>query len=611
MAAGDSNDVGAAARPYRQDAERPHARSEGSLTRRLEPSRRLGRTHWLLRMFRLRSDVRMPLRRRPLLAADGFRCRSRRSGAPAPPPSREGDSQDAVRKALKTADDARPAEDLRPVADKGDARLDPGPEGLQGRPPPAPRRPAGHLRRAASTSPGKGDASSRCRRLHRPAGQGTRRPTDLRREASICPSAIMRLRRRTARRTVIADLISALSLLDPDPEARIAKHPRRRASKPRRASVLTDDEDGLRVHVALRGDVTTAMRPPPESDAAVLTAADRRARRRSRPTSPRELSSPVPPGGGAAAVTALAKLQSACRAPKPPGGTRPRRRVRRPAAASPGPDSTPRQSCSTNCRNTGRRSSGSLQKDPNGQFAPPLREALAEHRCRRWATARAQVGRAVARATSGTSPCRQHPAARPSTPPAVAAIPTSSKPSSPPRRNAPTRHQSQIALRPEHVRRPLAGQHPGAAGAGAVDHLRPDGRHQHGPRRVHDGRGVHHLRRQRVVQATTPPGALRLLPDRRRPRGVPRRRRSSGCSCEALVIRHLYGRPLETLLATWGIGLILIQAVRVHVRRQPLGHAAAAGWRAASRSCPIWSSRSTASTSSSSARSASSWSTSS
>ena len=36
-----------------------------------------------------------------------------------------------------------------------------------------------------------------------------------------------------------------------------------------------------------------------------------------------------------------------------------------------------------------------------------------------------------------------------------------------------------------------------------------------------------------------------------------------GYLCEVLVIRHLYGRPLETLLATWGISLILIQAVRL------------------------------------------------
>ena len=35
-----------------------------------------------------------------------------------------------------------------------------------------------------------------------------------------------------------------------------------------------------------------------------------------------------------------------------------------------------------------------------------------------------------------------------------------------------------------------------------------------------------------------------------------------GVLLERLVIRHLYGRPLETLLATWGIGLILIQSVR-------------------------------------------------
>ena len=35
-----------------------------------------------------------------------------------------------------------------------------------------------------------------------------------------------------------------------------------------------------------------------------------------------------------------------------------------------------------------------------------------------------------------------------------------------------------------------------------------------------------------------------------------------GILLERLVIRHLYGRALETLLATWGISLILMQAVR-------------------------------------------------
>ncbi|MDB5815256.1 MAG: urtB [Rhodocyclales bacterium] len=35
-----------------------------------------------------------------------------------------------------------------------------------------------------------------------------------------------------------------------------------------------------------------------------------------------------------------------------------------------------------------------------------------------------------------------------------------------------------------------------------------------------------------------------------------------GVLMERLVIKHLYGRPLETLLATWGISLILIQTVR-------------------------------------------------
>ena len=35
-----------------------------------------------------------------------------------------------------------------------------------------------------------------------------------------------------------------------------------------------------------------------------------------------------------------------------------------------------------------------------------------------------------------------------------------------------------------------------------------------------------------------------------------------GMVLERSVIRWLYGRPLETLLATWGISLMLIQAVR-------------------------------------------------
>src|SRR5207253_2111213 len=29
------------------------------------------------------------------------------------------------------------------------------------------------------------------------------------------------------------------------------------------------------------------------------------------------------------------------------------------------------------------------------------------------------------------------------------------------------------------------------------------------------------------------------------------------------VVRHLYGRPLETLLATWGVSLVLIKAVQL------------------------------------------------
>lgn len=36
-----------------------------------------------------------------------------------------------------------------------------------------------------------------------------------------------------------------------------------------------------------------------------------------------------------------------------------------------------------------------------------------------------------------------------------------------------------------------------------------------------------------------------------------------GWLCEVVVIQHLYGRPIETLLATWGISLLLIQTARL------------------------------------------------
>jgi urea transport system permease protein len=44
-----------------------------------------------------------------------------------------------------------------------------------------------------------------------------------------------------------------------------------------------------------------------------------------------------------------------------------------------------------------------------------------------------------------------------------------------------------------------------------------------------------------------------------------------GAVLERLVLRHLYGRPLETLLATWGISLVLMQGVRSVFGAQNVG----------------------------------------
>ena len=58
------------------------------------------------------------------------------------------------------------------------------------------------------------------------------------------------------------------------------------------------------------------------------------------------------------------------------------------------------------------------------------------------------------------------------------------------------------------------------------------------------------------------PGAFDALPGCGGAGGVRRVGGWSAMVLERSVIRFLYGRPLETLLATWGISLILIQAMR-------------------------------------------------
>ncbi len=57
-------------------------------------------------------------------------------------------------------------------------------------------------------------------------------------------------------------------------------------------------------------------------------------------------------------------------------------------------------------------------------------------------------------------------------------------------------------------------------------------------------------------------GPHRGLDSGRDSRGVPRRRRWRASLIERTIIRFLYGRPLETLLATFGVSLVLQQLVR-------------------------------------------------
>ena len=94
------------------------------------------------------------------------------------------------------------------------------------------------------------------------------------------------------------------------------------------------------------------------------------------------------------------------------------------------------------------------------------------------------------------------------------------------------------------------GQRPAARRARAGNHLRPDGRHQHGPRRAADDR------RLRDLAACRGSFRGRALFDWYLVAAVPASFLAAalvGALLELTVVRRLYGRPLETLLATWGV----------------------------------------------------------
>ena len=99
------------------------------------------------------------------------------------------------------------------------------------------------------------------------------------------------------------------------------------------------------------------------------------------------------------------------------------------------------------------------------------------------------------------------------------------------------------------------------AAVGPRHHLRPDGRHQHGAWRDGDDRRLHDLR----GAGGDPHPCAACCSTRSLFIAVPLAflvAGAVGVAIERSIIRFLYGRPLETLLATWGLSLILQQAVR-------------------------------------------------
>ena len=133
--------------------------------------------------------------------------------------------------------------------------------------------------------------------------------------------------------------------------------------------------------------------------------------------------------------------------------------------------------------------------------------------------------------------------------------------------------------------RPLAGQHPAAGGARAGDHLRRDGHHQHGARRIADDRCLCHLRHAEPVPRLAA-GVHRLVSAGRHPGRLLRRRagrRDHGTHGDPLALRPHAGNPARHLGPVAGADP---GGARDCSARRTSRSPTRAGCRAASKSCP-------------------------
>ena len=113
-----------------------------------------------------------------------------------------------------------------------------------------------------------------------------------------------------------------------------------------------------------------------------------------------------------------------------------------------------------------------------------------------------------------------------------------------------TERTSRFGAGAERLVRALARLGAAARRHRARHHLRRHGRHQHGARRNGDARRLHDLCRAGADAAPHP--ALSIFARRSRCRSRSWSRAWSASLIERTIMRFLYGRPLETLLATWG-----------------------------------------------------------
>jgi urea transport system permease protein len=352
---------------------------------------------------------------------------------------------------------------------------------------------------------------------------------------------------RRSERSIIADLVSTLSLLDPDPATRLRSI---RETGERAARSFPDGDEAQRLLAQLAasaGAIKSAFPKPTDADSAAIVAIDQAAAQK-----PARLTAAAPDAIAVRkVVTALTVVRGEAGAPQvvvDRSISDSRAYLDRVEALQKNQDELPKYAAALRKQ---------LEKEPNGPFANALRESVAEtdlaldEPARRQAAVEALGKIATERAANVLG--KVVAAARRMGDAGLLAEAQDAL-------HKANRYQSEISFAQE----TFAGLSLGsilvllALGLSIIFGLMDVINMAHGEFMMIGAFTTFVVSEWFKVHA---PGMYDYYPIVAIPAAF-LVAGAMGYLCEALIIRHLYGRPLETLLATFGVSIVLIQLAR-------------------------------------------------